>query len=531
MVSTCFNLRRKKFLSCNNESIHPTDLMEMPNRQKKPRKPLIVAAVSGGPDSVYLLLGKLSRGKGTRVRIGHVNYSTRGKDSLKDQMLVEKIGKDFGYETDILVSDSGKPRGGTARIRGRFPAGFEKKAREIRYRFLKELSEKAGGSAIALAHTADDQVETILMRVFEGAGIGGLKGIPRETGDGIVRPILDVWKEDILNYLKKRNIPYRIDRSNFDTRFERNWVRNVLLPLLVKRYGKAVKKRIFILGERFREIDDYLEAEAGRWIRRNVKMSFGGEANRSVGSRPGNEEPGQDNKGVVVFRRKTYSALPSVLRVKVLQRICFDRLGVAPNERLLKAMDGNVSNGGPSARVNVGNGWKLANRYEEALFAPGENGRNRKSAGSGSGQKVPILPDAPGEYEFPAGPKGGGINFVWEARGRITPAQAKRVAAKGDAELFDAAGLSLPLTVRPLRAGDRIRPFGRGAGRNARDGEKKVKEILIDRKIPRDDRWGRPVVCGADGAILWIPGVLRSAHAPVTPETRKTALLRIRAVK
>ena len=105
------------------------------------------------------------------------------------------------------------------------------------------------------------------------------------------------------------------------------------------------------------------------------------------------------------------------------------------------------------------------------------------------------------------------------------------MTAKGDAEVFDEAGLTLPLTVRPLRAGDRIRPFGREAGGNARDGEKKVKEILIDRKIPRDDRWGRPVVCDAEGAILWIPGVLRSARAPVTTETRKTALLRIRSAK
>ena len=133
--------------------------------------------------------------------------------------------------------------------------------------------------------------------------------------------------------------------------------------------------------------------------------------------------------------------------------------------------------------------------------------------------------------ENPVGPKGGGIKFVWVARGKISALQAKRLAAKGDAEVFDAAGLTLPLTVRPLRAGDRIRPFGRGAGGHARDGQTKVKEILIDRKIPRDDRWGRPVVCDANGAILWIPGVLRSAHAPVTPETRKTALLRIRAAK
>jgi tRNA(Ile)-lysidine synthase len=419
---------------------------------------------------------------------------------------------------------------GVSGIRGKFPSGFEKKAREIRYRFLRDLSERVGAEAIALAHTADDQVETILMRVFEGAGIGGLKGIPRGTRDGIVRPLLDFWKEDILGDLKRRKIRYRIDRSNVDTRFERNWVRHVLIPLLEKRYGKSVKKRIFTLGERFRELDDYLEDEADRWIRREVKISIGGRANRSAGSHTTDEGPGKESKGVV-FRRKTYSALPSVLRVKILQRICFDRLGVAPNERLLKAMDGNVSNGGPSARVNVGKGWKLANRYEEALFVPQENGRDRKSSGTGSGKKPAIVFAAPGEYEIPAGPKGGGIKFAWEARGRIGAAQAKRLAAKGDAEVFDASGLTLPLAVRPLRAGDRIRPFGRSAGGVARDGEKKVKEILIDRKIPRDDRWGRPVVCDAEGAILWIPGVLRSAHAPVTPETRKTAFLRIRATK
>ena len=324
------------------------------------------------------------------------------------------------------------------------------------------------------------------MRVFEGAGIGGLKGIPRDTEGGIVRPILDEWKEDILSYLKKRKIPYRIDRSNIDTRFERNWVRHVIVPLLEKRYGKGVKKRIFTLGERFREFDDYLEGEAGRWIRRNVKVS------------PGRLRP--DDKGGFVFRRKTFSALPSVLRVKILQRICFDRLGVAPNERLLKAMDGNVSAGGPSARVNAGKGWKLANRYEETLIEQ-------------------------------IGPKGGGIEIVRESRNKVTPAQAKRLAARGDAVVFDVAGLALPLAVRPLRIGDRIRPFWAGAGGDARGGGKRVKEILIDRKVPREERWGRPVLCDANGAILWIPGVLRSAHAPVTPETRKTAFLRVRSAK
>ena len=466
------------------------------------------------------LLRKLSSEKWTRIVIGHVNYGTRGIDSVKDQKMVEKIGITYGYATVIMVSSIEGPATGSRRasgIRRRFPAGFEEKAREIRHRFLKALSEKEGASAIALAHTADDQVETILMRVFEGAGIGGLKGIPRASGDGIVRPILDVWKETILDDLRKRKIPYRIDRSNLDTRFERNWVRNVLVPLLEKRYGKGVKKRVFALGERFRELDDYLEVEAGRWIRRNVKMPAA--------------QMGRDTRGAFLFRRKTFSALPSVLRVKILQRICFDRLGVAPNERLLKAMDGNVSAGGPSARVNAGKGWILANRYEEALFSPGENGRDRKSAGPGSGKTLPIRIAAPGEYKISLGRQGRFVAFAWESNGKSSPAQAKRLAANGDAEVFDAAGLTLPLTVRPLRVGDRIRPFGGSRGRNARDGEKKVKEILIDRKVPREERWGRPIVCDAEGAILWIPGVLRSSHAPVTPETRKAAILKIRSTK
>ncbi|MHB9060933.1 MAG: tRNA lysidine(34) synthetase TilS [Desulfobacteria bacterium] len=521
----------------------------MPKRRKNLQEPVIVAAVSGGPDSVYLLR-KLSSSKGSRIVVGHVNYGTRGTDSEKDQTLVEEIGKSYGYQTIIYdVNKKNLTRGsrGAPGIRRELPTGFEEKAREIRYRFLRELSGKVGAEAIALAHTADDQVETILMRVFEGAGIGGLKGIPRETPDGVMRPILDVWKEDILEYLKRRKIPYRIDRSNADVRFERNWVRHVLIPLLEKRYGKAVKKRIFTLGERFRELDVYLEAEAGRWIRRNVKPSP--ERSRLPGAvaRDTGERSGVGAHRGFVFSRKPFSALPSVLRAKILQRICFDRLGVAPNERLLEAMDRNVSGGGPSATVNAGKGWRLDNRYEEAIFLPGEYGVGRKSAGSAHGGKSTgkgpvvsvrkeaagraVLIAAPGEYEIPAGMKGRGYEFVWEAKGTVTRAQAKRFAAKGDAEAFDAAGLALPLTVRPLRAGDRIRPFGAGAVGNARGGGKKVKEILIDRKIPRADRWGRPVVCDAEGAILWVPGVLRSARAPVTLATRKTALLRIRSTK
>ncbi len=523
--------------------------------------PVIVAAVSGGPDSVYLL-HELVRKNEVRIVVGHVNHGARGKASDKDQVIVDNIADSLRLEKRIhlckptettyaIPSETEKgarvasSRGNGKSAEHNFPPGFEEKARTVRHAFLKRLAAEVGAEKIAMAHTADDQVETILMRVFEGAGIGGLKGIPRETNEGIVRPILDVWKEDILAYLKKRKIPYRIDRSNFDTRFERNWVRHVLIPLLETRYGKGVKKRIFALGERFREIDEYLEAEARRWIRRNEIMQTGrrdlpGSIKRKQGG-----SPGGDATNGFVFQRSSFSALPTVLRRKILQRICFDRLGVSPNERLLKTMDRNVKEGGPSARVSAGKGWILDNRYEESRFLAEENHRARRTAPASHGNvprgkesflrqrsvPPPVLLTGPGEYDLPPGRQGGACTIAWEARDRSTVLQARRLAAKGDAEVFDTAGLAMPLVVRRLRAGDRIRPFGGGPGGNARIGGKKVKEILIDRKVPRGDRWGRPVVCDASGAILWIPGVLRSGHAAVTPETRNGVILRVRPAK
>ena len=454
-------------------------------KKKSPRlgeKPpyLDLLAVSGGPDSIYMLHSLAGSGDGTRYVVGHVNHGVRGAASEKDQELVQLVAASLGISCKVRKDQAAAGRSGeTGPPAGGHLPGFEEKARESRYRYLEEMKRDTGAWSIHTAHTADDQVETILMRFFEGAGIAGLKGIPRETVGAIVRPILHVWKEDVFEYLKENEIPFRVDRSNRDTRFERNWVRHVLIPLLVKRYGKGVNKRIFTLGERFRELDEYLESQARKWMKRHL-----------VAQRK-NSPPS------ISFRRSTYSCLPIVLRVKVLQKICFERLGVAPNERLLQSMDRSVREGGPSARVRVGQGWELANRYEATFFVPSWRRENR------------LL--------HPGGPADSTLSL--ENRGKVTPAQAKRSTARGDREIFDASSLRRPLTVRPLQAGDRIRPFGLEA-------EKKVKEILIDRKVPREERWGRPVVCDANGEILWIPGVVRSAHAPVTANTRRTILLK-----
>jgi tRNA(Ile)-lysidine synthase len=160
----------------------------------------IVAAVSGGPDSVFLV--HWCRKRFALVLLGHLNHGARGRESEEDQRFVERMSRRIGLPLEVgkvLVPrrihpwSGGKGRKGTA--------SFEQRARKVRYAFLLDLKDKHRAKKLLVAHTADDQVETVLMRILEGAGIAGLKGIPRRTGDGIERPLLDTWREDILKYL------------------------------------------------------------------------------------------------------------------------------------------------------------------------------------------------------------------------------------------------------------------------------------------------------------------------------------------
>lgn len=375
------------------------------------------------------------------------------------------------------------------------PAGFEEKARRERRAFLLGLKEDAGGRKILTGHTADDQVETILMRIMEGAGISGLKGIPATTRDGFERPLLGTWREEILEYLEKRKVPFRIDGSNFDTRFERNWIRHVLVPLLRKRYGKPVTKRIFALGERFREIDEFLDAAARRWTRRNAT--------------PGNP---------VSLSRKRFGKLFPALRKRILQLLCFEGIGIIPNERLLESMDRLVVSGGPSSMLNIGRSAVLRCVYDQAIFTP--------RSGERRGGKGIVRMNGPGRYACPLGifPDGGDdlprIAISWKYSERPRRLSPKRLAAGERAAVFDADLLSTPLSIGVLRRGEKITLFGRETA-------KKIKEILIDKKVPREERRDLPVVRDSEGAIVWIPGIARSAIAKIGGKTRRAVILRM----
>ncbi|HOW60534.1 MAG TPA: tRNA lysidine(34) synthetase TilS [Candidatus Moranbacteria bacterium] len=204
----------------------------------------IVLGVSGGPDSVCLLdiFNKLSKKYDFELHIVHVNYNLRGKDSKKDELFVKDLAKKYKIAIDALSSKK-KNKG-----------NLENNLRKIRYDYLEQIRKKLKFDIIAVAHNQDDQAETVLMRIIRGTGLNGLSAMKAKNGK-IIRPLLGISRKEILGYLKKNKLKYRIDKSNSDTKFTRNAVRHKLIPFLEKKFNSSIKKTLSHWS--FSVADDY----------------------------------------------------------------------------------------------------------------------------------------------------------------------------------------------------------------------------------------------------------------------------------
>src|SRR5437867_11319990 len=198
-------------------------------RQKKLLRPddRVLVAVPGGSDSVCLVMvlhEMRQRGvlPGLDLHVAHVNYGLRGEESEKDEAFVRDLATRLSLPVHVervhLV-----PRPGQA---------LQSQARDARHAFVARVRRGYDLTAVATGHTADDQAETILMWLLRGSGTRGLAGIPGQRGDGIIRPILGVTREQVLNYLASRGIAYRTDASNATRVYRRNRIRHEILPLL-----------------------------------------------------------------------------------------------------------------------------------------------------------------------------------------------------------------------------------------------------------------------------------------------------------
>ena len=208
---------------------------------------IIVVGFSGGPDSVFLveMLKKLQCFFNFKIYLVHINHLLRGEDADSDENFSFEYAKKNNLEIFIKripVKEIAKEVGKT----------LEEVGREERYKFFSEIYEKVGANKIATAHNKDDQIETFLFRLIRGTSLQGLEGI-KIKNNNIIRPISEIYKKDILEYLNKNEIQYKIDKTNFENEFTRNSIRLNLIPFIEERYNIKFKDKIFSLIEEIRE--------------------------------------------------------------------------------------------------------------------------------------------------------------------------------------------------------------------------------------------------------------------------------------
>lgn len=423
----------------------------------------LLAGVSGGADSVALayLLAHLRGPLGLRLTLAHLHHGLRGADADADEELVRLLAGRLGLEAVFGHCD-------VAALAARTGDSIEMAARAARRAFFREQAAVRQIGQLALAHTADDQAETVLLRLARGAGPRGLGGMAyRVARDGlaVIRPFLGLRREAIRSFLSAHGLRWREDASNGDDRFLRVRVRLEILPLLERRLNPSAVEAICRAAALLAEEAAALDAQARAAFRRCA------------------DGP--------ALRAERLASLAPALRRRVLLAWLGDRLrtpgptresapvSASAVERLMSLVESG------RGRIGLPGGFHVTLRAGR-LVAERESG----TPTPGYDEILPV----PGDLRLPGG---------WRAR--IEPAVGfRRVREpgllRGDAEAWIRRPRpdEPPLRIRSWLPGDRYRPLGA-------PGSRKLQDLFTDAKLPRDLRRGFPVwVSGA--RIVWLPG-------------------------
>ena len=437
----------------------------------------VAVAVSAGPDSVGLawaLAEAVPRRDWALSGLIHVNHGLRGADSDADEAFCRDLAKELGLAIHIVSVDVRE------RMRTRRQS-LEAAARDLRYEVFADGAAALGATVVATGHTQDDQAETVLLRLLRGAGSRGLTAIRARRGF-VVRPLIDTRRSEVSDFLARHGRQFRLDSSNDDVAIARNQLRKALMPILVAEWPSSIRALA-----RFAEIAGDDEALLTR---------------TAVEVLPAVTLPGAD--GTYLDARALAALAPALAR-RIVRHV-IETAGGSPSFRDIEAVRRlagagmardhldlhgiSVTRRGPALEVRRAHAARFAAPFERELSIPGLVHISE----TGATVRASLM-------------KGEAAAEIGEGGPTVARLQADLVTG--------------PLTVRNRRPGDRFRPLGA-------PGRRKVKDLLIDRKIPRDARDEVPIVVDASGRILWVAGVEIAHDCRVTAPERGVVILEMK---
>jgi len=444
----------------------------------------VLVAVSGGPDSVALL--HVLRALSSLLRIGqltmlHLDHQLRGAASAEDARYVQDLATQFGIP--IISRSLDVPS-----YQREHRVSLEMAARACRRQFFLEMLRELGAQKVAVGHTADDQAEELLLRLFRGTGPSGLTGMKVSTPEGIIRPMLCVSREQILMYLNDQNLTFRTDSSNQDLFCQRNILRHQLFPLLRERFHPRVVQTLCRCAELTRDEENYWDAQIqSNWPRVCLEEK---EDRLCLAVSRLIELPAALQRRLLRFALERFCG--HLQRIYAVHVDAFRRLILADSSRKELHLPNRVRVIRSGDALVLSRGAPAANPLDE---------RTVESSGT----------HVFGDFS---------LHLREEERSALGAADFRALSTVPHQVWLDADRLQWPLIVRSWRPGDRFQPMGLG-------GSKKLQDFFTDAKIPKEQRCRIPLLCDQE-KICWVTGCRLDDRVKITAQTQRVLIVEMR---
>jgi tRNA(Ile)-lysidine synthase len=472
----------------------------------------VSVGVSGGADSVALmrLLLELREKLGIVVSVAHLNHKLRGPAADTDEGFVAKLAAKHGLEFHGEVVD-------VAARANREKANLEDAGRRVRYEFFARLVTEGKVDRVAVAHTADDQAETVLAHILRGTGLAGLGGIHPQT-QSVVRPLLGVRRAELRAYLRAKKQKWREDATNRDTERTRARIRKKLLPLLEREFQSGVVEHLGSLAEFAREDEEFLELLAREHcgaLARRTKIDGRISIRDLLQPIKGQKLCAEGAESTEDTEKKNQAALTK----RILRRLIEERKSGAGqiSGRHIAAVLELARFGENGKAVQLPGGVDVRRERNDVVFRTNSSRRN----GSKRGAEKTSADEYEYKIDFDNLRYGNVALRVPQAgcvfRLRVIDWPSNRGETKESGAVLDRNRLRLPLVLRNWRFGDKLQPAGHQKAH-------KLKRLLNEKRVSRWERDGWPVLTSG-GVLAWARGFPVAAEFAANEGTRTGILI------